>query len=322
MNEVSLNMEAIRQKARQDWFKQRKQQMTIQERIEASVPNWLIIVAAALFALSAPHTAKMFDMITPGFGWAGVLAVEFGLLYIAFRRKIERKRNGIVPHFLRWFEGLLFVTSVLVNGSGALIAVVTATGVAQLSASAILESIGSMSIVAQVGLILVPLAAFIIPIGTVTAGEGLAAHSIDGKAENTELDNQWLEVEQLEVYRAAVSFLISKGVTSRDAGRRAGSAVSNLYNRPERIPDEVKPIVESGTQSASVMPSARTNLRTRERMRPKRRPTDVRAAVREHLQAHPEDIDLSSGQMATLLNVSKTIAWEEMTKWKAQNGKD
>jgi hypothetical protein len=322
---VTLNIEAIRQQARKDWFKQRTKQRSLRELIEASVPNWLIIVALALFFLSAPHTAKMFDMITPGFGWAGVLLCEFGLMYVAFRRRIEKKRSGNVPAFLTGFEVLVFTTSILVNGAGALIAVVTFAKVDTKSAEAILSGIRDMPIVSQVGLLLVPLAAIIIPIGTKVAGEGLATHSIDGRDEDSALEQQWREVEQLEVYHAVFSYLVSRNENARDAKRRAASATTNFFNtptsdpRPEINHGDIKPIPEPGMQSAFVMPSTRTNPRTRSRTRIIRRRADVRLAVQEHLQAHPEDAQKSSGEIAKLVGVSKTVAWEELTKWRDQH---
>jgi hypothetical protein len=319
---VSLNIEAIHQSTREQWFKQRARRRSFRQLIEASVPSWIVILACALFALSAPHTTKMFNMITPGWGGAGVLLCEFGLLYIAFRRKTERKVSGKLPRAIWGLEALLFLTAIIVNGSGALIAVVASAGIDTLSADTIIKGLGTMPIVAQVGLVLVPLAALIIPIGTVVAGEGLAAHVLEGKQAKTELDNEWAEVEQLEVYRAAYSYLLKHNVNPRDAQRRAGSATQNLFNRP-LPPDTLNVELESSTQSASVMPSvtqSRTILRTPKRAASPVRRQDARMAVRLYLEQNPLDANLSVRQLAQKVGVSKTIAGEEQAAFKAKSG--
>src|SRR5258706_9698239 len=42
------------------------------------------LVALVLYGLSAPHTASVFDKLTPGWGWIAPVGVEFGLLYRHF----------------------------------------------------------------------------------------------------------------------------------------------------------------------------------------------------------------------------------------------
>lgn len=121
---VSLNMEAIKQAARKRYMSAQVRHRSIREWIDVSVSAWLLVIVFAVFLLSAPHTSGMFNMITPGAGFAGVLVVESGLLYLAFRRK----QDGSLPGMLRAFEVLLFLSSIIVNGAGSLVAVVAATG--------------------------------------------------------------------------------------------------------------------------------------------------------------------------------------------------
>lgn len=293
MNEtVSLNIEAIHQSAREKWFAAKTKrkswrEIDLRQFIEISVPNMIILVALALFLLSAPHTSKMFDMITPHFGFAGVLLCEFGLLYIAFRRKVERKSNGSLPHVIRGLEVLLFITSILVNGAGALIAVTSSTGIDSLSADTIIKGAGSMPIVVQVGLLLVPLAALIIPIGTVVAGEGLAAHVLEGKHLSAELVAEWANVEQLEVYRTAYSYLLSKDVNSRDAMRRAGSATTNLFNRSSGLTPSVYVEGEAPIQSTFVTPPAA-----------RYKPATGADRAERYLLDHPECNNLATREIA------------------------
>ena len=87
MNEM-LNMETIYRQERQRWLKEEAPRRTFRDILTGSVPYWIILVATVLYGLSAPHTAGVFDKLTPGWGWLAPVGVEFGLLYAAFRRRL------------------------------------------------------------------------------------------------------------------------------------------------------------------------------------------------------------------------------------------
>jgi hypothetical protein len=82
-------MEKIYRQERQRWLREEAPRKSIREGIAESVPYWIILVALVLFGLSAPHTAGVFDKLTPGWGWLAPIGVEFGLLYTAFRRWLK-----------------------------------------------------------------------------------------------------------------------------------------------------------------------------------------------------------------------------------------
>jgi hypothetical protein len=65
-----------------------------------NVPYWIILVAPVLYGLSAPHTAGVFEKLTPGWGWITPLGVELGLLYSAFRRRLAKAAGQILPWML------------------------------------------------------------------------------------------------------------------------------------------------------------------------------------------------------------------------------
>ncbi len=62
----------------------------------------------------------------------------------------------------------------LVNGAGAFSSVVSAVNLETLSFAAIVERFGNLPSTSQAALIMAVLSAFIIPIGALVAGEGLA----------------------------------------------------------------------------------------------------------------------------------------------------
>ena len=89
-----MDVETIYRHERRRWFKEEALRKTIREYIADSVPYWIGLVAVVLYGLSAPHTAAVFDKLTPGWGWIAPLGVEFGLLYAAFRRRFARQTCG------------------------------------------------------------------------------------------------------------------------------------------------------------------------------------------------------------------------------------
>jgi hypothetical protein len=145
--------------------------------------------------LSAPHTAAVFDKLAPGWGWTAPIGVEFGLLYSAFRRRLAKATLQAVPWTLWALEALLFVTAMLVNGAGAFASVVASTQLDTLSFAAILERFGNLPATSQAALIMAGLAAFIIPIGALVAGEGLAALALERRFGYDFREARWREVQ-------------------------------------------------------------------------------------------------------------------------------
>ena len=215
------NVTEVRQQARNDWESEFKRRMTIQERIRESIPWWLVIVAGVFFALSVPHTMTVFDKITPGWGKLAPFGIEFGLLYASFRRRVGQRTFQLTV-----LEILLFLTAILVNGAGSLEAVVASTQDVQgLSVSDLMARMGDLPATSQVALVLVPLAAFIIPIGTVAAGEGLAALALEYRETGNMLLDQWDVVSKDMEFMALRDAAINMGRTPRQAKKWAAEVV-------------------------------------------------------------------------------------------------
>src|SRR5260221_12647765 len=92
-----LDVETIYRQERQRWLKEEAPRKSIRDHIANTVPYWIVLVAVVLYALSAPHTAGVFDKLTPGWGWIAPVGVEFGLLYAAFRRRLDRDTREKTP---------------------------------------------------------------------------------------------------------------------------------------------------------------------------------------------------------------------------------
>src|SRR5258708_18727505 len=169
-----INVEAIYRQERQRWMREEAPRRSLRDHIAESVPYWIILVALVLYGLSAPHTASVFDKLTPGWGWIAPVGVEFGLLYAAFRRRLARHTLEAVSWTLWALEILLFVTAMLVNGTGAFSSVVHAVQLDSLSFSAITESFGDLPATSQAALIMAGLGGFIIPLVALVADERIS----------------------------------------------------------------------------------------------------------------------------------------------------
>ncbi len=180
-----------------------------------------LLVALVLYGLSAPHTAAIFDKLTVGCGWIAPIGVEFGLLYAAFRRRFAQHQSEAVSWTLWTLEILLFVTAMLVNGAGAFSSVVSSVNLDALSFAAIVERFGNLPSTSQTALIMAVLSAFIIPIGALVAGEGLAILVLDRRDGISQHETQWQEVEFTVTYRALFVRYLQSGLPDREARLKA-----------------------------------------------------------------------------------------------------
>lgn len=316
-DQYTVDVERIASQRKAQWMKAaRAKRFDLMRAIDHSVPYWLIIIALVMFVLSAPHTASVFDQLTPGWGWSAPLGVEFGLLYAAFRRKRARIKREKTPASLWLLEGLLFITAVVVNGAGSLQAAVSASKISAMSLVSIVEQFGAMSVTVQIGLILVPLAAFIIPIGTGVTGEGLASLILEWRAADDGLEDTWREVIKTELYQALFAELTRRGVSAVDA-RREASALSAGYvgGRVADVSPRLSGPVRADTSQVSALVVSEP-VRTA--------PADVpdkRTLVVQWLSDHPDEaLSISVRKLAEAVGVSKTLAHEVLNEYRQRNG--
>src|SRR5450631_3512272 len=226
MNEL-INVEAIYRQERQRWMREEAPRRSLRDHIAESVPYWIILVALVLYGLSAPHTAAVFDRLTAGWGWIAPIGVEFGLLYTAFRRRLAKHMREPVSWTLWTLECLLFLTAMLVNGAGAFTSVVASIQLNALSFAAIVERFGDLPATSQAALVMAALSAFIIPIGALVTGEGLATLVLERRGSSDFQQLRWREVEFKTVYRAVYVHYLQHGLVEREAKVRALAEVKS-----------------------------------------------------------------------------------------------
>jgi hypothetical protein len=227
---ATIDVGAVRESAYRSWAKEQRgrNRLNLLDLVEKSVPWWLVVIAATMFALSAPHTASTFNKITPGFGWIAPLGVEFGLLYAAFYKRIKTERYGLILTL----ERFLFLTSMIVNGAGAFSSVVSGANLSDLPLDAMLAGFGKLPASDQVTLVLVIFSMFIIPIGTLVAGHGLSEFVLErtgkggAEAEKAKLNAEWKEAAPTILFQAYAEALINAGWTPGRARKTAAQYVA------------------------------------------------------------------------------------------------
>lgn len=283
MNEI-LDLETLYRQEKERWYKEEAPRRSFREILTSSVPYWIILVALVLYGLSAPHTAGVFDKLTPGWGWIAPIAVEFGLLYAAFRRRLAKEEQQPLPWTLWALEALLFVTAMLVNGAGSFTSVLEATGLRTLSFSAIAETFGQLPATSQAALFMAMLSAFIIPIGALVAGDGLAALALERREGRDFREERWHEVEFTVLYRATFVRYMQQGIIEKEARQKAALEVKGYL----------------GSASVRLL-SASTGQSEHSGQGTNGRGESVKDRVRAYLTDHPEIREMSVNQALVTL---------------------
>lgn len=308
--EQNLNIPAIRAQARAEWEARIRKSLSVQERLGESVPWWLLVVAAVFFLLSVPHTVVVFNKITPYVGYVAPLGIEFGLLYAAFRRRQVGRRSWQ----LIVLEMLLFITSIVVNGAGSFEAVVSLTQDVQgLSLEQLIRQYRTLPAISQVALALAPIAAFIIPIGTMVAGEGLATLLLERREHGSIIDARWREEGLRVEFEALRDAALMAGMTPARAVRWAGQVVS-FHRR------QVSALSELSELSAADMDGEASRedvLMDNERQksghgtgRGYTKNMSARDIVLQYIQENPDALNMSARQLASATGISKSVANE------------
>lgn len=319
-DEILIDVAKIRERTRQQWLAEQRRKATFLDQIDQSVPWWLVVIAATLFALSAPHTAATFAQITPIMGLLAPLFVEFGLLYTAFSRKKLRQQGEKIPGLIWVTEILLFITAIIVNGAGAFVSVVTAVGLGEMSFADMIEAFGEMPATSQVALILVPIAAFIIPIGTMVAGEGLATLVLERKRAKDDQDEQWIAASPRWLYTAFFDALIAAGYQPGKARQLAAAYATQKTEKTKDMDaskEDERPQKDTKGQPAdSNSPSEGQPMRTTEDSpdseKRTRNPNALADALRL-LNENPDWHGLSLRVLEGQTGISKSV-WDKAKK--------
>jgi hypothetical protein len=293
MNET-IDLEKLYREEQRRWLRDEAPRRTFRDILTGSVPYWIVLVALVLYGLSAPHTAGVFDKLTPGWGFIAPIGVEFGLLYAAFRRRLAKSEKQPLPWTLWALEILLFLTAMLVNGAGAFSSVIEAINLNTLSFAAIIEQFGNLPATGQAALVMAVLSAFIIPIGALVAGDGLAALALERRTTTDAKEQAWQEVEFTVIYRALYGRYLRLGIAQNEARQKAAGEVRGYLGK-----STVSAVRQLSAPSGH--PGQNEHSRQENGQHPNGQAGSVKARVHAYLDANPGLEQLSINQVLTAL---------------------
>lgn len=229
---TNLDLEKIRADAKTNWLKEQQHESSALEKIEHSVPYWLIIIAVVMFVLSAAHTINTFSQIISGVVvLIAPLGVEFSILYCSFRRKQLQMEQKSVPGYLNVFEWLIIAATIFANGTGALLVVTSNQQIAGMSFEAIRLGFVMLPASVQIGLIISLLFAILVPFSAHIAGDGLSELVFELRHKDSKTDDAWALVERERLYRAVFQELVNSGMPEGRAQNKANSRVNRWLNQ-------------------------------------------------------------------------------------------
>ena len=70
-----IDLEKLYREEHRRWMREEAPRRSFRDVLTGSVPYWIVVVALVLYGLSAPHTAGVFDKLTPGWGFIALVGV-------------------------------------------------------------------------------------------------------------------------------------------------------------------------------------------------------------------------------------------------------
>lgn len=304
-NWARMDVAAVRHQARVTWERKARAAVPISERIGASVPYWLILVLIGIVILSASHTITMLSGLSAWdgrvVGSAGVIAIEFGMLYAAFRKK-QLELRGLKWHQMGsviWFSRLVFFTALFINVSGSVLEAMKQTNISTLSAGDALQQFSVLPLATQAAIIVSIMIGIFIPTGLEIAGEGMAALFLEREASGDWLERQWARVKQTVEYEAIRDTAVRLGARPGDAARFAWGMVKDEHRpsasvlpKPDDAPDKPdKPDGRSdGQTDANPVKQPASTGSEQPRPLPARTISGGTADAKAWLRTHPEEV--------------------------------
>jgi len=225
-----IDVSLVQTQARGKWEKRERGRLSLEHRILNLLPIGLVVMVAVFYSLSAPHTAHILNMVTPGWGVIAPIGFEIGLLIIS--ALIEA---GWKARIMYMVLGLLLVMSVVINIAASFLVVVAVSPVVggDISTYTFQELLGlypTLPASVQVVILMVVPVGFTIPVVTKLAGEAVTKLALGKVTLNSRsVDDLWARVEQHEVKSALMQAAREKGAGVKTAGRWASLVVEQIY---------------------------------------------------------------------------------------------
>lgn len=241
---TNIDVSQIAAEARKNWEKNEKGRLSLASKILNWLPVGLVITVAVFYALSAPHTAHILDMVTPGWGFIAPIGFEFALLVIA-----ALTEAGWDAKLIKVTGWLLLIMTIIINVSASFIVVVISSSAGEaadipaasrLSAQTFQDLVGSfptLPAATQVALLMVVPIGFAIAVIAKLAGAAIVKIAL-GKVElnNVSLDDLWAAAERREVKSALMQAALELGSGIKTAGKWSEMIVDEMFAEPDDTP--------------------------------------------------------------------------------------
>src|SRR5579859_5277834 len=206
----TIDIHEVYRQAKETWMKDEAPRRNVSDWLGSITPWFIVVAGLVAYLLSAPHTAAVFDKLTPGWGWLAPILVEFTLVYVAFERKQLGRVGEQLSRALRFLEVLMFTTAILTNFAGALVAVVGDSGLSKLSGNEIIQDFGTFTATNQAAFLMVIVAALIVPVAAEVAGHEIA--DLVFKARGGDVREQrWRDVQVKVIFRTVYNIYVTRG---------------------------------------------------------------------------------------------------------------
>ncbi len=251
---MDVIMNEIYEHERAKWINAAGRRKSFLARFTSALPFLIIIIQVAMFLVSAKHTSDMINLVAPGMGWAGVVGFELGLVIFSLMIYQTRRTTGTVAILWRILEWIMVIMIVLSNIAGSIDAIVSTTGIKELSFAAVIQSFGGLSLPTQTGLIVGLVFAVGVPLLFIGTGQAFA-HLILSQSDGADpMEAQWLAHGYPYIYRAFFAHFASQGMRPVEAKQAAKQMAAGYFGSPQRAPALPEPSVlalpEPGIASA------------------------------------------------------------------------
>lgn len=232
----TINIADVEKTARDSWDKQQRRRRKLETWVVRLLPVGLIVMVIAFYLLSAPHTAYLLDMITPGWGFIAPIGFELGILITSALRE-----RGVKNLLTLGLIVVLIGMAIVINVAGGFMAVLEVGGeeVRTQTFAALLSGFGGLTAAYQAALLLVLPIGACIPFIAALAGEiliKLATGKIRMEHENDE--QRWVRDSPTVMYAALLQSALQKGAGVSTAQKFAQSVATGLtaYGMPTAAP--------------------------------------------------------------------------------------
>lgn len=245
MKDLSEQIDVIKiaDQAYTDWQGKQRRRRSVEQWVIKLLAPGLVLMTLIFYMLSAPHTAEIMGMITPGLaGVMSPLGWELGVLIVAILR--ERGWRGWMTTLIL---AILMGMSITINVMGGFASIIATGSDADLKKLTLLELFGrygQLSAFYQMALFIVIPIGIAIPVIGKFAGEAFIKLTTGRiRLELATDESRWLSERPAAVYSALFQEAIRLGAGAATAGGWAQAVIKQLYREMEVIKAQSEPSI-------------------------------------------------------------------------------